>query len=748
MTKIKVKTFFMVLLLVVVCFIFQKPLTAYAADISWSYDSSTYTLTISGSGDMPDYGKARAERPPWQSVMGKIKYINIDNGITYIGNYSFSSADQVTSIVLPNTVKGVGNYAFYMCDGLTSLTLSNSLKSIGDYAFYMCDGLTELDFPDSLEYIGINTFYQCKNLTSIDMSDSIIEIGQGAFYNCVNLETPDLPSGLEILGEKCFALCQNMVYFTIPEGCKEVGADAISSSNMDRILVLSRDEDLSYYFCRNAGTTRIFGYKNSTAESYCKNAKNSFFRVNPDPPTNVTAVCNTAESIKLTWTGTPYISCYCVQKYVDGEWETIGAPTGCEFIDEDEFIPGETYYYRVAAFSEVLDMWGFHSTFVETSGSVNLSDPVNVVAVCTGPESIEISWDFVPDVDGYAVYRWNGESWQFVKTIMDPDVSYTDTKLAYKNTYYYCVISWKQVKGKLYTSPGASSITGKTNWKIKSPENMKAVCTGPKKIKLSWDSVSDVDGYKIYRKSGDSWTCIKTLSSSATSYTNSGLKYKETYKYRVKGYVKVGDNTYVGDSYASASAKTIIKAPTLNSLKTSRSRAILSWSKVDNASGYYIYEKKGSGGTYKKIATVKGGEVTSYTTGTRKVDQKYYYKVKAYNGDYTSSYSNEKSVKIQKKCLTCKGSGYCKMCAGDGKCKYCFGSKTESCADCFGSGKCISCMGSGKNFDGSKCHFCSNGKCRTCSGRGTTKCVGCSGTGRCVNCSGNGRCPECNGKGK
>ena len=53
-------------------------------NISWSLTDSV--LTISGSGDMNDYSSIRA---PWIKYNGSIISIEIQDGVTSIGNYAF-----------------------------------------------------------------------------------------------------------------------------------------------------------------------------------------------------------------------------------------------------------------------------------------------------------------------------------------------------------------------------------------------------------------------------------------------------------------------------------------------------------------------------------------------------------------------------------------------------------------------------------------------------------------------------------
>ncbi|MGN0293290.1 MAG: NlpC/P60 family protein [Lachnospiraceae bacterium] len=82
-----------------------------------------------------------------------------------------------------------------------------------------------------------------------------------------------------------------------------------------------------------------------------------------------------------------------------------------------------------------------------------------------------------------------------------------------------------------------------------------------------------------------------------------------------------------------------LQQPQMTSTKTASSSVSntsvnVSWKKVNGASGYYVYRKV-SGGSYKKIATVKGSNNVTYKDTTAYAG-KYIYTVKAYSSSRTS----------------------------------------------------------------------------------------------------------------
>ena len=166
--------------------------SAIHAEIEWKL-SDDGTLTISGTGDMPDYGdvgpyKARTFKiAPWFSQKNKIKKVVIEDGVTSIVNEAFYECDSITSITIPNSVTSIGKDAFYYCKGLASITIPNSVKSIENSTFQYCIGLASITIPNSVTSIGEHAFYGCMGLTSITIPKSVTSIDECAFLFCSNL---------------------------------------------------------------------------------------------------------------------------------------------------------------------------------------------------------------------------------------------------------------------------------------------------------------------------------------------------------------------------------------------------------------------------------------------------------------------------------------------------------------------------------------------------------------------------------
>lgn len=153
----------------------------------------TYTLTISGNGEMNNYSDYNFGNSPWANVASAITQVVFEGDITTIGNYSFYRCTRLTSITIPNSVISIGNGAFLDCMNLQKITMpddSNSeLQSIGAFAFENCYNLTSITIPSSVQSIGKRAFYlsvgSLKVYWPTVLSDHITvddELGYNATY--------------------------------------------------------------------------------------------------------------------------------------------------------------------------------------------------------------------------------------------------------------------------------------------------------------------------------------------------------------------------------------------------------------------------------------------------------------------------------------------------------------------------------------------------------------------------------------
>jgi fibronectin type III domain protein/lysyl oxidase len=180
------------------------------------------------------------------------------------------------------------------------------------------------------------------------------------------------------------------------------------------------------------------------------------------------------------------------------------------------------------------------------------------------------------------------------------------------------------------------------------PTTLAAAAVSTSQINLSWtDNATTEDGFRIERCAGVGCTGfaeIATVGANGVSYQNTGLTASTSYSYRVRAYNAGGTSPYTNT--ATAMTSTPPPAPpvaptTLAAGAVSTSQINLSW--TDNATtedGFRIERCAGVGCTgFAEIATV-GANVVSYQNTGLTASTSYSYRVRAYNTDGTSAYSN------------------------------------------------------------------------------------------------------------
>lgn len=161
---------FAAILMAAVLLLCAIPFTAsansgYCGDnVTYSFDSSTGELTISGTGDMWDY--QAAYDVPWFSDAKYVKEVNISYGVTSVGVFAFAFCENVASVTIPDGVTRIGERAFFYCTDLTNITIPNSVTSIGYLAFDGCRNLTDV------RYIG--TSEQWNGITVEEDNDELL----------------------------------------------------------------------------------------------------------------------------------------------------------------------------------------------------------------------------------------------------------------------------------------------------------------------------------------------------------------------------------------------------------------------------------------------------------------------------------------------------------------------------------------------------------------------------------------------
>ena len=263
-------------------------------------------LIISGNGKMKDYDYIEQEYDiPY--IDKDVLEVEIENGITSIGRYSFFKCSKIKKINilaniekiedgafqhcelleeinLPNSLEKIGKYVFADCKNIKEIEIPSNVKEIGKYAFIRCSVLEKINLPSALETIEGNPFSKCAKLKNIDLDvendnfiiedgvlmtkdktriifcskdkegifnifETIKKIDEYAIYNCDLLQGINISSGVEEIGNAAFGHCDKLTSVNIDQNTENFIMDKGILYNKDktRILICSRDKQEESY---------------------------------------------------------------------------------------------------------------------------------------------------------------------------------------------------------------------------------------------------------------------------------------------------------------------------------------------------------------------------------------------------------------------------------------------------------------------------------------------------------------------
>lgn len=254
-------------------------------NITWSFNSSSGVLTLTGFGRMWDYyGYHEA---PWDDYITKdVKKIVFDDAITYIGKFAFSYCNKCTTIQLPQSLEEIGAEAFLSCKSLTEIVLPSSVKYVHYKAFIGHKALRKLILNDGLEYIGSYAFSggsitSAPTITSVTIPSTVKYIGagamqvnsssfilnegvrsiqKGAFFD-TRTTTMEIPNSVIELGKNVFSHCTKLKEITIGTGIKRIDSFCFSDPALKMITIKNGNPPVI--------TNTIFGANNDHQVKIC-----------------------------------------------------------------------------------------------------------------------------------------------------------------------------------------------------------------------------------------------------------------------------------------------------------------------------------------------------------------------------------------------------------------------------------------------------------------------------------------------
>lgn len=230
-------------------------------------DIVTYTVQISGTGEMDDY--TADNHAPWQKYSSSLTSVILESGVTSVGAYAFDACPKLSvNIRTPYTLTAIGDCAFKEGCSNSYLSIPSSVKTIGADAFMNCSSITQVTIGSGVESIQPGAFRLCSALLQITVNSgnthyaiykdalysadftelvcypyargagseqspyafnqNLTRIDDYAFEGCQKLIGPlQLPGKLESVGKNAFSSCTGFTgAIVLPDSLTTIGESA------------------------------------------------------------------------------------------------------------------------------------------------------------------------------------------------------------------------------------------------------------------------------------------------------------------------------------------------------------------------------------------------------------------------------------------------------------------------------------------------------------------------------------------
>lgn len=142
----------------------------------------------------------------------ELKFVNCTG---YIDKFAFQYSDFL-NLTMEHCYMDIDESAFSSCEALTSIVISDSTILADEYAFFGCGDEATLEVTDC-DITLAERAVQYASLSTLSITGSKVEIGESAFSSCEDLSTITIDCNTVLLGEYAFYGCEDLTNVSICE---------------------------------------------------------------------------------------------------------------------------------------------------------------------------------------------------------------------------------------------------------------------------------------------------------------------------------------------------------------------------------------------------------------------------------------------------------------------------------------------------------------------------------------------------
>lgn len=237
------------------------------------------------------------------------------------------------------------------------------------------------------------------------------------------------------------------------------------------------------------------------------------------------------------------------------------------------------------------------------------------------------------------------------KMIRDNEIMPEPHKTGYTFTGWYADSSFKKKFDFDTMLKEETTVYARFTKNPSSVKKLKASSLAYNSIKLTWQQISNANGYILYRSDSKDgkYTKIATIQKKNVKFIDSDLITGKQYFYKIKTYQQKDGQTIYSELSSVTSAKPILLKPANFYIDKLGNNIKLTWNVTTGATGYEIYRANHKSTRSLKLATINAGVTNYYIDRNVKSGVNYDYKVRSYrNINGKKVYSDFSSIKTYK----------------------------------------------------------------------------------------------------
>lgn len=235
-------------------------------NVTWTYYSDG-TMNLTGTGPTWSYMGEQAgceyrKTRPFEDYCKLIETLNVDSGITELGDYLFYGCIRLKELNLNEGLTYIGHSTFCFCSSLTSVTFPESLETLYAFAFQSCGRLKEIQFGSKVKVIYPCTFLGCSKLENISFNEGLEEIWELGFAGYVQMTEIELPFSLKKVCKNAFEDWEKIECIWVPCDTKILGGNQLMKDD-DTVIPTKRKHNCNAIYKWN-------GYDSCEVNLTCK----------------------------------------------------------------------------------------------------------------------------------------------------------------------------------------------------------------------------------------------------------------------------------------------------------------------------------------------------------------------------------------------------------------------------------------------------------------------------------------------